>query len=236
MIVDALALTMLVIGTISAPEAPAAQSAVVEPALQSLTQDTDPWSLVDLDPTHEDRKLRRHAQTSATGDSSLSQKTASASWMRTSASLAAVVALIGLLAWGYRAVTGGSGVGFGGRRRPGCLEVVSRTALGPRQSLCLVRVGPRLVLVGMSKDALHALDVIDDESLVARLLGETQRAAEGSNTAEFDRCLEREARSYQDESEPKRLANGAERTPKVRSVREQLADTLQRVRSAMNQA
>jgi flagellar biogenesis protein FliO len=122
----------------------------------------------------------------------------SGAWGRTTAALGGVVALIALLAWGYRAMAAGGGaLRWAGRgRHPGLIEVVGRTALSPRQTLCLVRIGPRLVLLGVTPAAVRTLDVIQDADLTAQLLGEAARRRSDSSTAEFARCLEREAQTY----------------------------------------
>lgn len=117
-------------------------------------------------------------------------------WSRTFGSLAAVIGLIGLLAWGYRAVTTS---GFSRRgRRTGVIEIVSRTALSPRQALVLVRVGSRMVLVGTTHERLTALDVIDDAEQCARLAGEELRESRGA-PGTFQALLERHAADLGDE-------------------------------------
>jgi flagellar biogenesis protein FliO len=148
------------------------------------------------------RFLTRRAGGAGSGESTSARAVRpgprSAEWLRTSLSLGGVVALIVLLAWGYRVVTGGARLATTFRgRRPGLIEVVARTVLAPRHSLCLVRIGPRLVLLGLSADAIRALDVIDDADLTARLLGQMQRRRADSETAEFARCLTGQARAYE---------------------------------------
>jgi len=118
------------------------------------------------------------------------------SWFRTIASLGAVVGLILLLGWGYRALLSG-GLSLPARgRRPGLIEIVSRTALSPKQALCLVRVGPRMVLVGVTPDRLTALDVVEDADLTARLAGESLRRRGESSTREFERCIREQAEGF----------------------------------------
>jgi hypothetical protein len=113
--------------------------------------------------------------------------------------------------------------------------VISKTPLSARQSLCLVRVGPRLVLIGQSHDTLRALDVIDDPELAARLVGESARRRSDSNQAEFCACLEREARGYgsPDDVIDERIAPDARR---IANVRRGLTDTIRRIRRAVTQA
>lgn len=174
-------------------------------ASRGIQAPQDPWAEVQLDvPSPEDKPLPRGARAPAAGggESSAVGATGVAGgpgrpWLRSSLALGGVVALIVLLAWGYRTVAGG-GFALSGRvRRPGLIEVISRTSLSPRQALCLVRVGPRLVLVGVSGDRLTRLDGIDDPDLTARLVGESQRARGDSHAARFQNVLEHEAALYE---------------------------------------
>jgi flagellar biogenesis protein FliO len=155
-----------------------------------------------------------------------------ASWARTALSLAGVVTLIILLAWGYRAVTSSAA---GGRwplrkRNATLIEVVSRTTLSPRQSLCLVRIGPRLVLLGVTAGAVRSLDVIHDPDLTATLLGQATAQQPDSSTAEFTRCLEREARPYQ-ASETDLDETVTPEEDRLLNVKELLAGTIRRLQA-----
>lgn len=209
-------------------EAPSAET--------SASVSDDPWSLVELEPPVSTRVLaRREIQRSGMSTGGVSQ-VASASWLRTLMSLGAVVGLIGLLAWGYRAVSGNGGLALGTRtRRTAMLEVVSRTSIGPRHSLCLVRVGPRLVLLGVSKERISAVDVISDESQAAQILGQHAKLRDDSHSAEFGECLKREGSAYAAESAAPEQKT-AQPAPAASRVREQLADTIARVRTAIGQA
>ncbi|MEP0847711.1 MAG: flagellar biosynthetic protein FliO [Phycisphaerae bacterium] len=147
-------------------------------------------------------------------------------WSRTFGSLAAVVALIGLLAWGYRAVTSS---GFSRRgRRAGVIEIISRTALSPRQGLVLVRVGPRMVLVGTTHERLTALDVIDDAELCARLAGEELRDNRGAPGA-FQTLLERHAAELDDG--PARPAAPLESASPLARACDRLQAAMRRIRA-----
>lgn len=156
------------------------------------------------------------------------------SWARTLGALAAVAGLIVLLAWGYRALTVGNLSLLGKARRPGLIEIISKTPLSARQSLCLVKIGPRLVLIGQSHDSLCALDVVEDADLAARIAGEAVRGRAGSSAAEFDDCLQRESKAYA------RAGDGIDETVvpdgrRIDSVREGVATTIQRIQHALSQ-
>lgn len=166
----------------------AAQSPANDAALD------DPWAAVEprFDPPKNETLAPRRA--APTVERAAPQT--SGSWMRSIASLAGVLALIGLLSWGYRCAAGGSlSLAMRGRR-PGLIEIVARSPLSPRQSLCLVRVGSRLTLVGVSGDRMTQLDVIDDAAAVASLLGESRQVAAAREAAGFQHSLEQEASAY----------------------------------------
>lgn len=135
-----------------------------------------------------------------------SRPAAGGSWLRSLGSLVAVIGLIALLAWGYRAA--GGGLTALRPRRSGVIELVSRVSLSPRQSLCLVRVGPRMVLVGASGDRLTSLDVIEDAALVAQLAGDAERARNGGGAA-FQTLLESQAAQLCGEEEQGQRGEGA---------------------------
>lgn len=211
----------------AAPLAPAAPPA-------GATDAADPWSAVRIHvPSPEDKPVLR--STHAVGGRAAAAHGASDSpanpWLRSSLALGGVVGLIVLLAWGYRAVTGGSGLGLVGRtRRPGMIEIISRTALAPRQSLCLVRIGPRMVLVGLSGERISTLDKIDDAEVVAQLAGETLHRQRAASPRRFGKLLERESAAF----EPDPVAAEADRPdgPELAKVRQQLTKTIERIRHA----
>lgn len=122
----------------------------------------------------------------------------SGGWLRSLLSLAAVVVLIFLLAWGYRAIGGRGGyLPLPGRsQRSYLIDVVARKPLSGKQSLALVRVGPRLVLVGVGAESMRTLDVIDDGALAAKLLGEAAHEQTGPSRAAFADTLDEESRAF----------------------------------------
>jgi flagellar biogenesis protein FliO len=170
---------------------------------------------------------RTSQDTAPANTDSTNSKRSSSSWTRTILSLAAVVALIALLAWGYR-LTGGWARGasfFNAGRRTQLLEVVGRTSLSPRHSLCLVRMGGRVVLVGLSGDRMTALDSVGDTE-ASRLLGLI--AAEQSDSAHtaFEQTLADESAAYDLETD-----QSSKPASSSSSARDTIANTLQRIRS-----
>ncbi|MCA9244729.1 MAG: flagellar biosynthetic protein FliO, partial [Phycisphaerales bacterium] len=149
---------------------------------------------------------------------------------RSVGSLVAVIGLIVLLAWGYRAVANGRGVGLTVGGRAGLIEVVSRTSLSSRHTACLVRIGQRLVLVGVSADRVTPLDVISDPDAVATLLGQAQRDKADSATRQFQENLRAQSREFRDDAVDERVTPEADRVDRARAA---LSDALSRVRKGL---
>ncbi len=153
-------------------------------------------------------------------------------WGRSALSLALVVGLIGLLAWGYRAMASGGPFLLRGRgRRAGLIELVSRTSLSPRQSLCLVRIGPRLVLVGVCPESIRALHAIEDPELTAQLAGQAAARSHESQVAAFERCLTVESNEYEASRGDAEPATSGSDAPL--RLHQRLSDTLRRLKRAV---
>ncbi len=210
----------------SQPAAPATSSETTGATLD------DPWSSPDIAaPRMDNQPLARRDQ-GGTWNATRSSDggRTSAAWFRTTLALGGVVGLILLLGWGYRRVAGGGSLGAVLRgRQPGLIEIISRTSISPRHSLCLVRVGPRMILLGCTQDAVRPLDVIQDADLVARLAGEAVRQRPDSHTAAFSQVLETEARSYHDEDDDEAVTPDDAR---LGDVRDKVSQTIQRLRQA----
>ena len=102
--------------------------------------------------------------------------TAGDDWWRMVAALALVLGLILALRWLLRRLGGGRG-------SPGAsgeVELLSRTPLSARHSVLLVRVGKRVLVVGVGGDNLRTLTEIEEPEQVSQLLGATRRTAGGS--------------------------------------------------------
>lgn len=106
-------------------------------------------------------------------------------WWRTLGALVLVVALILALRWllrrGARLRSAGSAAQV--------IEVLSRTGVSARQSLLLVRVGRRLLVVGAAPESMTTLAQIDDPAQVAELIGSLEQARANSLSNSFARAL-----------------------------------------------
>jgi len=225
--------TLALLAGAAAASAQPATPLQAEPATDNasaLSAGEDPWEITT--PAMEAKTLPPRGGSALHSGGRVGSGTQQAgSWLRTTGALAGVVALIVLLGWGYRTVTGQGG-GLRNPLRPshaGLIEVVSRATLAPRQSVCLVRVGPRLVLVGMSQDSVRALDVIEDADLTARLLGAATRHRPDSSTSAFNRCLDEQARGY-DGAEDEGAEDFTPDAGRIQELKTKLAGTIARLR------
>ena len=76
------------------------------------------------------------------------------------------------------------------------LQVVARSYLSPKQSICLVRAGPRLIMVGVTADRITHLTDIDDPDAAALLIGQAEASKEHSRTGAFQRLVVDEGTVY----------------------------------------
>lgn len=122
--------------------------------------------------------IRRGAErkaNAATGDRAPGGASVPVSSLRMWLPLAFVLIVIVALAWAARRLFPRMGRSGG----EGAITVLSRCVLSPKQSLCLVRLGRRVVLVGLTPDRINTLAEITDADEAALLI-----AAASSHRAE----------------------------------------------------
>ncbi len=106
------------------------------------------------------------------------------SWMlNTLGALALVIGLILVMRWAWQKL--GGQVAAGGSSP--VVEVLSRTAVAPRNHVLLIRVNHRVLVVGDSSAGLRTLTTVDDPEEVADLL----QATSAGQRRSFDRTLDR---------------------------------------------
>lgn len=90
------------------------------------------------------------------------------------------------------------------------IEVLARTALSPRQNLCLVRLGRRVVLLGVGGDQARTLVEINDPVEAAELIGAAAQARPGSISSQFSEFLRSAAAGFRETPphEANRTADG----------------------------
>lgn len=121
--------------------------------------------------------------------------------------LFAVLALVALAAWAVkkylpaRRLVSGTGV----------MEIVARLPLNPKQSLVLVKMGQRMVLVGLSPERVNTVCLVDDPEEVANLTGRIASYARDASDREFGQSLDQQAETYtsgDDDETPLQAAGG----------------------------
>jgi flagellar biogenesis protein FliO len=93
------------------------------------------------------------------------------------AALGAVVVLILALRFMGKKVLPGAGASRGS----GAMQLVARTAVGPKHQVMLIQVGRRLVMVGSAGGEMSRLCEITDADEVAELLATTKGSSAGAS-------------------------------------------------------
>lgn len=102
--------------------------------------------------------------------------------------LGVILGIIGLIAWAVRRwMPKSTGLGGGG-----LITVLARHYLSPKQSLCLIRLGRRVLLIGVTPETIRAVAEIDREDEAAALIAAAERGKPGSFSSVFARLSERD--------------------------------------------
>lgn len=83
----------------------------------------------------------------------------------------------------------------------GVMEILARLPLTGKQSLVLVKLGQRLVLVGVSPERVNTVCIVDDPEQVALLIGRIAHQSRGSIGEAFGGSLDQEAEAFDDSEE-----------------------------------
>lgn len=126
----------------------------------------------------------------------------------------------------------------------GALKVISRVHLSPKQSVALVQVGPRLILIGVTQDRLTPLGEISDPQEVFDLRSRAGVGVESIARSRFEEALESEAAQYEaarheeEEAlpEPEASDGPADGTHRVQETLGQLRTLVTRLRSLQQSA
>jgi len=107
-------------------------------------------------------------------------------------SLFAVLALIILAAFLFRRFA------LGHRRTGGAgpIEILARSTVSPRQSICLVKLPTRLLLVGVSPNHIASLASIEDPDEIAKIAGLLEKGSQHSVSNMFEGLFHRETNRY----------------------------------------
>lgn len=137
--------------------------------------------------------------------------------------LAGVLALIAIIVWAVkkylpnvRRLTGST-----------AMKVVARTHLSPRQSIAVVRLGRRLLVVGQTADNLTPLGVVEDPEEVSELLGEIESGKATSAVGHFNKVFQKTNDEFAAADE---AADGEPEDGEINRVRTELESLTRKVR------
>ena len=146
---------------------------------------------------------------------------------RAGIALVVVLVLIGGVALLVRRFSAGARV----LGRGGCMQIVLRTSISPKQSLCLAKLGDRLLLLGLSPNHIASLDTIDDPEDVARILGQIESGRSNSISKTFAGIVNHESATYDDEvTVPEELGDSAAGYPEYTRAQGDLGTLLDKVK------
>lgn len=146
--------------------------------------------------------------------------------LNTVTALGVIIGLILAGRWMYAKAGGrvAAHVGSGGP-----IEVMSRTAIAPKQNVLLLRVGQRVLVVSESSAGLRTLSEIDDPDTVADLLTHVQTSTPNSFSSSFTKLMGYAGRSEsQLDDDP--MLGGEQHEPTFDRARETVSSLLGKVR------
>jgi len=76
------------------------------------------------------------------------------------------------------------------------VEILSRTPINSRQSLFLVKIGSRILVLGVSPNHIASLDTIEDSEELSSLLGLLESQNPSSISQGFERMFNRQSREF----------------------------------------
>jgi len=85
---------------------------------------------------------------------------------------------------------------------PAGVEILARSSMNPKQSLCLVQLGNRLVLLGQSPNHISSLQTIDDPDEIAQIMGQLEQKKTLSISNTFGKLFHREKELYENYENP----------------------------------
>lgn len=148
---------------------------------------------------------------------------------RGAAALLAVLVLIIALAVLWRRFNPGARAWT----QAGCMQVLVRTSITPKQSLCLIKLGNRLLLLGISPNHIASVATIDDPEEITHLLGLIESRSANSISATFNGIINREKQSYaidEDGFDLTESDNVRDEFPKYSKAKGELTNLLQKVK------
>ena len=136
---------------------------------------------------------QRVTESNTTGPQATNALSATPSVWRTLGSLILVLVLIVAVTYAFRRwalKTPQARLGAG-------IDILTRNAVNPRQSLCLIRVGSRMILLGVSPNQITNLCTIEDPDELAHIQGLLEKNGSSSVTRSFEKLFHRQTQDYQ---------------------------------------
>jgi flagellar biogenesis protein FliO len=82
---------------------------------------------------------------------------------------------------------------------PNGMEILSKNSINARQSVCMMKVGSRVLVLGVSPNHMAALDVIDDPDEVATITGDIETSLPRSISHSFGKFFKKESQQFEQE-------------------------------------
>lgn len=114
----------------------------------------------------------------------------------------------------------------------GVIDMIARQHLTPKQSVALLKIGRRIVVVGMTPDRITRLDTIEDSEEVAELIGRAGSSRPDSLSSSFQREVLKQVAVYDPSADGKGKTKARDTRESVYTgAREQVQGLLKRVQT-----
>jgi len=91
-------------------------------------------------------------------------------------------------------------------RNLAAIEILGKTYLSAKQSLCLVKLGRKILLLGICSDRITSLGQIEDPEQVAEMLATIQQNQPNSISSSFGKLFGQQANRYQSDPQASNVA------------------------------
>jgi flagellar biosynthetic protein FliO len=120
--------------------------------------------------------------------------------------------------------------------RSSAIEILSRSVINPKQSLCLVRLGNKLLLVGLSPNHMSCLANIDEPEEIAQISGLLEKDSIHSISNTFGRLFHKESQGYDIDVDVDEKTAQSDRSPEAdeqgdwREAKSELSELVDKVK------
>ncbi len=95
-------------------------------------------------------------------------------------------------------------------RNLAAIEILGKTYLSAKQSLCLVKLGRKILLLGICSDRITSLGQIEDPEQVAEILATIQQSRSNSISSSFGKLFGQQANRYQSDHRASSVAGDSD--------------------------